>query len=134
MKELRIAIVDDNRYATDTLKDILEQHGEVILFESCEELLTTGQRFDAVVTDTSLGEGMDGFGCAEEIHKRDPHVVIIGTSMMTPEWAGVRQQTEAEYRTMYQRLGADDFINRADGADTIAKRVLGLLSNRRPST
>lgn len=138
MKELRIAIIDDNRSSAETIADHLQEREEVekvLVFTSCEDLLESGQKFDAVITDTQLGpSNMDGFRCTEEIHKRDPHAVIIGTSMMIPGWAGATPQTEEEYRTMYQRLGANDFINRADGVDAIAKRVLELLSTRGPST
>lgn len=120
----RIAVIDDSRDAAETLAEFLQNHGvTVAVYTSCEELLESGEIFDAVVTDTNLGDGMSGFECADKIHTRFPDTVIVGTSVVEPEKNG-------EYSQVYQRSGADDFINRREGGDQIAQHVMDLLGKR----
>lgn len=124
MGELRIAIVDDSRAAAETLVEYFESHGVIpTVFTSCEELLALNAAFDAVVTDTNLGLGMSGFDCAKNIRERMNGAVIIGTSV-------VETERDDEYRTIYLRSGANDFINRREGGGVIAQRVVQLLSGR----
>lgn len=124
----RIAVIDDNRDAAETLAKYFKQYKmTVVVYTSCEEFLESGKIFDAVVTDTNLGDGMNGFECADKMHSRFPNAVIVGTSVVEPEKSD-------EYRRIYQRSDADDFINKLEGDSTIASRVLELLSIRGPST
>lgn len=120
----RIAVIDDSRIAAETLAESLQNHRlTVVVYTSCEELLESGEVFDAVVTDTNLGDGMSGFECADKIHSRFPNAVIVGTSVVEPEKNG-------EYKQIYQRSGADDFINKREGGDQIAQHVMDLLGKR----
>lgn len=120
----RIAVIDDSLDAAETLAEFFQQHKvTVVVYTSCEEFLESGEVFDAVVTDTNLGDGMNGFECADKMHSRFPNAVIVGTSVVEPEKNG-------EYRQIYLRSGANDFINRREGGNNIAQHVMDLLDKR----
>lgn len=120
----RIAVIDDSRDAAETLAEFFQQHKvTVVVYTSCEEFLESGEVFDAVVTDTNLGEGMSGFICAKKIREFTESAIIVGTSVVDPDRNG-------EYGEIYRRSGADDFINRREGGDQIAQHVMDLLGKR----
>ncbi|MBU1326738.1 response regulator [Patescibacteria group bacterium] len=129
-KEIRIAIVDDNLHAAETLEYVLKKRGVATqVFPSCEKLLESHPEYDAYITDTDLGHDMNGFDCAKEIRARDPNAVIVGISLISESEGDVAKK-ESELREIYRRLGADDFVNRTDGSGVIAARVLELLAGR----
>lgn len=118
----RIAVIDDSLDAAETLAEFFQQQKvTVFIYTSCEELLESDKVFDAVVTDTNLGHGMTGFQCADKMHLRFPNAVIVGTSVIEPE-------KNNEYKQIYLRSGADDFINKREGADKLVQLVMDLLS------
>lgn len=120
----RIAVIDDSLDAAKTLAEYFQRYEvTVVIFTSCEELIESDEVFDAVVTDTNLGNGMTGFQCADKMHLRFPNATIVGTSVVEPEKNG-------EYSQVYQRSGANDFINRREGGDRIAQHVMDLLGKK----
>lgn len=119
-----IAVIDDSLVAAETLAEFFQPYKvTVVVYTSCEELLESGIVFDAVVTDTNLGDRMSGFECADKMHSLFPNAVIVGTSVVEPE-------RNDEYGQIYQRSGANDFINRREGGNNIAQHVMDLLGKR----
>lgn len=133
MKEtFTVAIIDDNKYYARTMGDIFEERGAtVVVFDSYEALLEgSSVEYDIYVTDTNLGSGRDGFACASAIRSMHQKAYIVGSSAIDT-WEDIPQQVD-ELRTLYRRMGADDFINSntEEGLSAIVTYILQQFSDR----
>ena len=72
-RRMRVLAVDDNDVILEMIAHVLAGPGcDVVTASSAEEALTRleEQRFDVVVSDLGLGNGMDGWGLAAQVRDR----------------------------------------------------------------
>jgi len=96
-RAFRVLAVDDEPLVGRVVQRALRRLGhEVIVTESAAEALEqlAASDFDAVVSDLGLGNGMDGWGLAEEVRRRWPHVRFV----LASGWAAQIDIDEARSR------------------------------------
>jgi PAS domain S-box-containing protein len=89
----RVLVIEDNAIVRRGLEILLNQFGyEIFLADSSEQALELAakekSRFDAIVTDQRLGEGLTGIETAREIHRRAARA--IPTMVLTGDTGGAR--------------------------------------------
>jgi PAS domain S-box-containing protein len=89
----RVLVIEDNAIVRRGLEILLKQFGyEIFVADSSEKALELAakekSRFDAIVTDQRLGEGLTGIETAREIHRRAARA--IPTMVLTGDTGGVR--------------------------------------------
>ncbi|TMM31212.1 response regulator transcription factor [Polaribacter aestuariivivens] len=82
---IRLLLVDDHKILRDGLRSIIEQKTNLHIIgeasdgraaiEQCNKLLP-----DVVITDVAMS-GLNGVEATKQIHKKHPHIKIIGLSM-----------------------------------------------------
>lgn len=76
---IKIAVVDDERYIREDIKNRIELTGSGAVvdgFESGELFLHTEKQYDIVFLDIQLG-GMDGIDIARELRQKSENVILI---------------------------------------------------------
>lgn len=86
----RLAIVEDERAAAETLKEMMERYGKenapsdeyrISVFPDAYEFLAKGGEYDAIFLDIQM-DGMNGMQAAKEVRKRDEDVLIVFVTNM----------------------------------------------------
>ena len=102
----RLAIVEDERAAAETLKEMMERYGQenapsdeyrISVFPDAYEFLAKGGEYDAIFLDIQM-DGMNGMQAAREVRKRDEDVLIVFVTNM------------AQYAVESYEVQAYDFI------------------------
>ena len=76
---IKIAVVDDERYIREDIKNRIELTGSGAVvdgFPSGEAFLHAGKQYDIVFLDIQLG-GMDGIDIARELRQKSENVILI---------------------------------------------------------
>jgi CheY-like chemotaxis protein/anti-sigma regulatory factor (Ser/Thr protein kinase) len=96
-RALRVLVVDDETQLARLLAGMLQRDGhEVVIASSGPEALQRlrADRFGLVISDLSMGEGMNGWDLAEAIYRQDPDLPIV----LATGWGASIDDEEARRR------------------------------------
>ncbi|MBD3178312.1 MAG: response regulator [Candidatus Latescibacteria bacterium] len=122
MEETRILLADDHRIFLEGLKNLLEEHFEIIgMAENGRDLIEKvhQHRPDIVVTDISMPE-LNGIEATVQIKKIDPDVKVILLTM----------HGDVTYATRGFEVGASAYVMKQAAADELFSAIREAIRGR----
>src|SRR5436190_24022515 len=117
-----VLVVDDQEDLRVLLRDILEERGHHV-FEAADgnEAVDwcAAVRFDLLIVDLIM-PGREGIETIRELRQRQPELKILAMS----------GAVEGTYLRLAGKLGANDTLRKPFDADTLLRKIDGLLSER----
>lgn len=120
-ERMRIAVVDDDVLIRTLLGKILEESHEMLLFDSGERFLASGEAVDALLLDIEM-TGISGYEVCRQFRMREDHdsVPVIFIS----------SHDQPEQRLAAFESGGDDFILKPIVRNEVRHKVETLLSQQ----
>ncbi len=113
MKKVSILVIDDDTGMTETMKDILDEHGMEVAIANDGYYainLVNERSFDIILSDIKM-PGINGVETLKEIKKIRPNIRVIMMTAYTSDELVEEAKEEGAYKVVFKPLPVGELIN-----------------------